>query len=148
MGGCEVEWSVVKRSEVELGEVYWSGVKFLVTGCLSLLEDINIIRSLLLIWLFRLSYSFIFFSSILYHCIYGCMFCVLLFNFVNYVFLLLCLCILINIYVPFCVFCFTVLFCVLFVCKCVLYYCHRVSTQLQLTNVSYIISYHVIWERK
>ena len=29
---------------------------------------------------------------------------------------------------------------VLFVCKCVLYYCHRVATQLQLTNISYHIS--------
>ena len=38
-------------------------------------------------------------------------------------------------YVPFWVFCFIVLFCVLFVCKCVLYYCHRVLTQLQLTNI-------------
>jgi len=32
---------------------------------------------------------------------------------------------------------FIVLFCVLFVCKCVLYYSHRVSTQLQLTIISY-----------
>jgi hypothetical protein len=29
------------------------------------------------------------------------------------------------------------------VCKCVLDYCHRVPTQLQL-NISYIISYHII----
>ena len=58
----------------------------------------------------------------------------LLFNFVNYVFL--CLCILTVTYVLFWIFCFIVLFCVLFVCKCVLYYCHRVTTQLQL-NMSY-----------
>jgi uncharacterized membrane protein HdeD (DUF308 family) len=55
----------------------------------------------------------------------------LLFNCVNYVFLLLCLCILIVMYVTLSVFCFIVLFGILFVCKCVLYYCHRVSTQLQ-----------------
>ena len=80
-----------------------------------------------------LSYSF---GSIFYRCIYGCMFCMLLFNFVNYVFLSLCLCILIVMYVLIWVFCFIVLFCVLFVCKCVLYCCHRVQTQLQLTNIS------------
>jgi hypothetical protein len=78
---------------------------------------------------------FLFFGYIFYHCIYGCMFCMLLFNFVNYVLLLFCLCILIVMYVPFCVFCLIVLFCVLFVCKCALYCCHRVSTQLQLTDI-------------
>ena len=30
---------------------------------------------------------------ILYHCTYGCVFCILRFNFLNYVILLLCLCI-------------------------------------------------------
>ena len=46
-------------------------------------------------------------------------------------------------YFPIWVFCFIVLFYVLFVCKCVLYCCHRVLTQLQLTNISYRI-YHIL----
>jgi hypothetical protein len=38
-------------------------------------------------------------------------------------------------------YCFFLSFCVLFVCKCVLYCCHRLATQLQL-NISYhIMSY-------
>ena len=75
--------------------------------------------------------------------LYGCIFCILLFNFVSYVFLILCLCILIVMYVLFRIFCFIVLFYVLFVCKCVLYYCHRVSTQLQLTYISFDAVLHV-----
>ena len=38
-----------------------------------------------------------------------------------------------------------VLFYVLFVCKCVLYHCHRVFTQLQLTNISLSIPLLPLW---
>jgi len=68
----------------------------------------------------------------------------LLFNFVKYIFLWLCVCILIVMYAPFWVFCFIVLFCSLIWCNSVPYYCHRVSCQFQVTNISsyHIISYH------
>jgi hypothetical protein len=45
-----------------------------------------------------------------------------------------------------CVFCFIVLFSVLFACKCVLYYCHGVTTQMQLTNISYTEGCAVLFE--
>jgi len=49
--------------------------------------------------------------------------------------LLLYLCILIVMYDPFWIFCFIVVFCILFACKCVQYYCHRVSTQLHINKI-------------
>ena len=45
--------------------------------------------------------------------------------------------ILIVMYVLFWVLCFIVWFSVLFMCKCVLYYCQQVSTESQLSNISY-----------
>ena len=52
-----------------------------------------------------------------------------------YVLLLLFSIIFIDNYVLFCVFRFNMSFCVLFVCKCVLYYCHRVSNQIAINKI-------------
>jgi hypothetical protein len=95
-----------------------------------------------------ITFFYILWFHLFYHCIYGCMFCMLLFNFVNYVFILLCLCILMFMYVLFRIFCFIVLFCVLFAYNCVLYYCHRVSTQLRLTNIRVYQIYQVSYPFK
>ena len=141
--------SKVKCSWVKLSEVEWSE---------SLSNRVStIIRRYIdhLKFAAYIAVSFITFFQILLvpFCITVCIvvcfvcFCLIL---LNYVFLLLRLCILIVMYVPFQIFCFIVLFCVLFVCKCVLYYCHRVATQLQLTlrrlmSYIYIYIYIYIW---
>jgi hypothetical protein len=87
--------------------------------------------------------------------------CMLRYNFVNYVLLyfyvfsFLCLYISIvkfiylqcNVHSVLCIM-FIVLYYVLFVFKCVLYYCHRVATQLQITIISFhVIPYHIVWNQ-
>jgi hypothetical protein len=136
----------MRGSEVSASVVEWSVVGWSIVKCSKGLSNrvSNIIRRYidhmkfccLYGFFFCLSHSFIFLCFHFVSLYIWSMFCMLLFHFLNYAPVLLRLCILIFMYVLFCVFCFIVLFCVLFVCKCVPYYCHRVSTQLQFTNIS------------
>jgi hypothetical protein len=81
-------WSVVMLSELtwfmwSYFVLLWSEVRH---------GEVLADKSVMYIRVTVLFITFIQYPSgfILYHCIYGCMFCVLLFNCVNYVYLLLC----------------------------------------------------------
>ena len=120
MKGIEVWWksskSAVKWSKVNCSGVRWNGEvgnlngwslngrKWSVEKCSERLSNrvTNIIGGYIDPRKFAafMAFSFIIFLHVLlvhffYHCVYGCMFCILLFNFVSYIYLLLCLYILI-----------------------------------------------------
>jgi hypothetical protein len=141
------KWSVDKCSEVEWSVLGWSVVK-----CSDSLSNrvSNIIRRYIDHMKFAAFMAFLF--IIFFHVLLVSLFItidnaymsyMLLFNFVNFVFSLFFMyssCY-VYIFLFLYMFCsvysvFIVLFYVLFVCKCVLYCCHRVSTQLHLTNIS------------
>jgi hypothetical protein len=136
----DVEWTDVIYVKWFCFEVKWVTVKFLGAKVPSTLG-----------WLFCLSHFFdillVLFCIIVYMVVCFVCFCLILQIMYSYYvmhlyYYVMCyfvsLGILIVMYVLFCVF-YLVLFGIFFVCKCVPYYCHRVSTQLQL-NISYNMS--------
>jgi hypothetical protein len=76
----------------------------------------------------------------MYFCVVLCIFCVVLCVFVLFYVFLCC-----SMY--FCVVLCIVVCRSLFVYICVLYYCHRVATHLQLNILYHVISYHIKWLR-
>ena len=72
------------------------------------------------------------------HCIYCCMFC-MRFYFCQFMYSFCYVCSFL--YILF----HCVVLCIVCVCECVLYYCHRASTQLQLKYVSYHMTSGLCW---
>jgi hypothetical protein len=108
-----VKWSeVVKKRVSNIIKIYTDNLKFAAY------------------FLFLLTYGFMLFSDTF--CVVYMVVSIYLYKY-N-------VCILIGTYLMSLVFFFIVLFCLLPVCKCVLYTCNLVSSQLQLTNITYHIN--------
>jgi len=104
-------------------------VKVLVTGCLSLLDDfIDRKKFAAFMAVSFITFFHILLGSALCHCIYGCTFCLFLLNFVNYIFVLLCIIVMFK--YSYCYICSVlsilfhcVLLCIVLVYMCTVLYC-------------------------
>jgi len=125
----QVQWSKVKCSWVKCSKVLSKRLSFFIW------RYIDHVKFAAYMGFSFITFFHVLFGSIFLIIVY--LFCMLLFRFYK-LSIVIVMFIYSYCYVLFCVLCFIVLFCVLSLCKCVLYCCHRVWTQLQLTNISYI----------